>query len=98
VIILKILLSRIGFISLQRSTITIKIGSLNELGICSYCRPRISLKVLKRRYIMSKVTYKELPKDHPIFKTGWIISTIRNQTQKINSYEGLKIVRRSDKK
>ena len=56
------------------------------------------LKVLKRRYMMGKVTVKELPEDHPIFKVGWIISTIRNQTQKINSYEGLKIVRRSDKK
>jgi hypothetical protein len=27
---------------------------------------------------MGKVTYKELPKDHPIFKAGWIISTIRS--------------------
>ena len=37
--------------------------------------------------MMGKVTYKELPKDHPIFKAGWIISTIRNQSQKIKQYE-----------
>ena len=36
---------------------------------------------------MGKVTYKELPKDHPIFKAGWIISTVRNQSQKIKQYE-----------
>jgi hypothetical protein len=36
---------------------------------------------------MSKVTIKELPKDHPIFKTGWLISTFINQTQKIQEFE-----------
>ena len=36
---------------------------------------------------MGKVTYKELPKDHPIFKAGWIISTVKNQSQKIKQYE-----------
>ena len=36
---------------------------------------------------MGKVTYKELSKDHPIFKAGWIISTVRNQSQKIKTYE-----------
>jgi hypothetical protein len=97
VIILKILLSRIGLISLQRSIITIKIGSLNELGICSYCRPRIFLKVLKRRYMMGKVTCKELPKDHPIFKAGWIISTVRNQSQKIKQYEEERVVKKPKK-
>jgi hypothetical protein len=40
---------------------------------------------------MGKVTYKELPKDHPIFKAGWLISTVRNQSQKIKQYEELKI-------
>ena len=35
---------------------------------------------------MGKVTYKELPKDHPIFKAGWIISTVKNQSQKIKQY------------
>ena len=37
--------------------------------------------------MMGKVTIKELPKDHPIFKAGWIISTVRNQSQKIKQYE-----------
>ena len=36
---------------------------------------------------MGKVTYKELPKDHPIFKAGWIISTVKNQSKKIKQYE-----------
>jgi len=36
---------------------------------------------------MGKLTYKELPKDHPIFKAGWIISTVKNQSQKIKVYE-----------
>ena len=36
---------------------------------------------------MDKVTYKELPKDHSIFKAGWIISTVRNQSQKIKQYK-----------
>ena len=37
--------------------------------------------------MMGKVTIKELPKDHPIFKAGWIISTVKNQSQKIKQYE-----------
>ena len=37
--------------------------------------------------MMGKVIYKELPKDHPIFKAGWIISTVKNQKQKIKIYE-----------
>ena len=36
---------------------------------------------------MSKVTYKELPKDHPIFKTGWSITTVKKQAQKIKKRE-----------
>ena len=36
---------------------------------------------------MGKVTYKELPKDHPIFKAGWLIATARHQSQKIKVYE-----------
>ena len=36
---------------------------------------------------MGKVTYKELPKDHPIFKAGWLISTHKFQSQKIKSFE-----------
>ena len=36
---------------------------------------------------MGKVTYKELSKDHPIFKAGWITSTVKNQSQKIKQYE-----------
>jgi len=47
--------------------------------------------------MMGKVTVKELPEDHPIFKVGWIISTIRNQSQKIKSYEKLKDSRSKDK-
>ena len=41
---------------------------------------------------MGKVTIKELPKDHPIFKAGWIISTVRNQSQKIKRYDNGKKV------
>ena len=36
---------------------------------------------------MGKVTYKELPKDHPIFKAGWIISTVKTKSQKIKVNE-----------
>ena len=36
---------------------------------------------------MGKVTIKELPKDHPIFKAGWIISTVKNQSQKKKQYK-----------
>ena len=36
---------------------------------------------------MGKVTIKELPKDHPIFKAGWIISTVKNQRQKNKQYK-----------
>ena len=36
---------------------------------------------------MGKVTIKKLPKDHPIFKAGWLISTVRHQSQKIKAYE-----------
>jgi hypothetical protein len=31
---------------------------------------------------MGKVTYKELPKDHPIFKAGWLISSTKKYSQK----------------
>ena len=41
---------------------------------------------------MGKVTYKELPKDHPIFKAGWLISTMKNQSQKIKAYEEGRVV------
>ena len=37
--------------------------------------------------MMGKVTIKELPKDHPIFKAGWIISTVKTQSHKIKHYE-----------
>ena len=37
--------------------------------------------------MMGKVAIKELPKDHPFFKVGWIISTVRNQSQKIKQSE-----------
>jgi hypothetical protein len=37
--------------------------------------------------MMGKVTYKELPKDHPIFKAGWIISTVKSQSKKIKQYK-----------
>ena len=36
---------------------------------------------------MGKVTIKELPKDHPIFKAGWIISTVKKQSQKNKQYK-----------
>ena len=47
--------------------------------------------------MMGKVTYKELPKDHPIFKAGWIISTVRNQSQKIKKYEEGRVVEKTKK-
>ena len=46
---------------------------------------------------MGKVTYKELSKDHPIFKAGWIISTVKNQSQKIKQYEEERAVEKSKK-
>ncbi len=46
---------------------------------------------------MGKVTYKELPKDHPIFKAGWLISTVKNQSQKIKAYEEGRGVKKSKK-
>jgi len=46
---------------------------------------------------MGKVTYKELPKDHPIFKAGWLISTVKNQSQKIKAYEERRAVEKSKK-
>ena len=42
---------------------------------------------------MGKVTIKALPKDHPIFKAGWIISTVKHQSQKIKAYERQKKAR-----
>ena len=45
---------------------------------------------------MGKVTFKELPKNHPIFKSGWLISTVKNQSQKIKSYEKDKAVKKLD--
>ena len=47
---------------------------------------------------MGKVTYKELPKNHPIFKAGWIISTVKNQSQKIKVYEQKKGVSKRKEK
>jgi len=46
---------------------------------------------------MGKVTIKELPKDHPIFKAGWIISTVKNQSQKIKQYEKEKLIKKTNK-
>ena len=46
---------------------------------------------------MGKVTYKELSKDHPIFKAGWIISTVKNQSQKIKQYEEERVVVKTKK-
>jgi hypothetical protein len=46
---------------------------------------------------MGKVKYKELPKGHPIFKSGWLISTLKNQSQKIHSFEKLKTTRKHKK-
>jgi hypothetical protein len=43
---------------------------------------------------MGKVTYKELPKNHPIFKSGWLISSHKLQSQKIHSFEKLKKVKK----
>ena len=40
---------------------------------------------------MGKVTIKELPKDHPIFKAGWMISSLKKHSQMINEYERIKV-------
>jgi hypothetical protein len=40
---------------------------------------------------MGKVTYKELSKDHPIFKAGWNIPSIKNQSDQIKIYEKRKL-------
>jgi hypothetical protein len=42
---------------------------------------------------MGKVTCKELPKDHPIFKAGWLISTHKLQTQLINAHKKEKLIK-----
>ena len=47
---------------------------------------------------MGKVTVKELPEDHPIFKAGWLIATVKKQSQKIKKYEEGKEVLGSKKK
>ena len=47
--------------------------------------------------MMGKVTYKELPKGHPIFKAGWLISTVKNQSQKIKQYEKKKAAEKPKK-
>ena len=47
---------------------------------------------------MGKVTYKALRKDHPIFKSGWIISTVKSQSQKIKQYEEGRAARKQEKK
>ena len=31
---------------------------------------------------MGKVTHRELPDDHPLFKGGWLIATVRRPIQK----------------
>ena len=40
---------------------------------------------------MGKVTYRELTEDHPLFKGGWLIATVKNQSQKIKAYEKAKV-------
>ena len=47
---------------------------------------------------MCKVTVKELPEDHPIFKAGWLIATVKKQSQKIKKYEEGKEALRPKKK
>ena len=31
---------------------------------------------------MGKVTIREIPEDHPLFKSGWLISTVRRPIKK----------------
>ena len=40
---------------------------------------------------MGKVTTRVLPADHPLFKGGWSIATVKNQSQKIKAYEKAKV-------
>ena len=47
---------------------------------------------------MGKVANKELTKDHPIFKAGWIISTVKRQSQKIKQYKEDRAARKKEKK
>jgi len=37
--------------------------------------------------MMGKVTVKELTEDHPIFKAGWLMSTLKSQSRKIQEFE-----------
>ena len=45
-------------------------------------RLRIVLKALKRRKAMGKVIRKKLPEDHPIFKAGWSLSSVKKISKK----------------
>ena len=47
---------------------------------------------------MGKVTIKKLPKDHPIFKAGWVISSHKNQSEKIKIYEKEKLAKKDQNK
>ncbi|ALE02691.1 hypothetical protein [Candidatus Pseudothioglobus singularis] len=31
---------------------------------------------------MGKVIYRELPEDHPLFKSGWLIATVKRPVKK----------------
>ena len=45
---------------------------------------------------MGKVTYRELPDDHPLFKRGWSIATVRRPIKKdTTSKKNKKVVKDS---
>ena len=44
---------------------------------------------------MGKVTVKELPEDHPIFKAGWLITTVKKPISKDKKYEEEKVVKKN---
>ena len=46
---------------------------------------------------MGKVTHRELPDDHPIFKGGWSIATVRRPIKKDKNSNKYKSVVRTHK-
>jgi len=43
---------------------------------------------------MGRVNYRKIPDNHPIFKSGWLITTIKYQSQKLRLYDERKLDRR----
>ena len=46
---------------------------------------------------MGKVIYRELPEDHPLFKSGWLIATVKRPVKKVKNSSKNKNVVTSNK-